>query len=100
MALSDLGFGHVRDYHDSKLVSILNVVILVPSTIALPATTLDRRLSDGQPAPNGPGGEVTLNFRVRTSLDLIAAQRGFRRVPKRQENRPIGMPARLVARAP
>src|ERR1019366_742542 len=28
MALSDLGLGHVRDYHGSKRVSILNVVIV------------------------------------------------------------------------
>src|SRR5664279_806648 len=28
MALSDLGLGHTRDYHGSKLMSILNVVIL------------------------------------------------------------------------
>src|ERR1039457_4091603 len=28
MALSDLGLGHVRDYHGLKRVSILNVVIL------------------------------------------------------------------------
>src|ERR1035441_5824653 len=30
MALSDLGLGHVRDYHGLKRVSILNVVIVAP----------------------------------------------------------------------
>ena len=28
MALSDLGLGHTRDYHGSKPMSVLNVVIL------------------------------------------------------------------------
>src|ERR1039457_2144105 len=39
MALSDLGLGHVRDYHGLKLMSILNVVILV-TAIAAPKMML------------------------------------------------------------
>src|ERR1039457_4335713 len=35
MALSDLGLGHVTDYHGLKRVSILNVVILGTSRISL-----------------------------------------------------------------
>src|ERR1019366_1734198 len=40
MALSDLGLGHVRDYHGLKHVSILNVVITV--TAALQGGPVDR----------------------------------------------------------
>jgi hypothetical protein len=37
MALSDLSLGHARDYHGSKHMSILNVVILVIGIFSAPA---------------------------------------------------------------
>src|ERR1035438_6623608 len=45
MALPDLGLGHVRDYHGSKRMSILNVVIL---ELALKYTLYHSRWLSGE----------------------------------------------------